>query len=103
MRYFVAVVGERKKANACMPAGFLYTSPRVPHLAKLGAVRKAYTEVVGPLPEPEPITSETPLLPSPAPAPEAITPPPPAPVPSPVAPPTPAAPPESRKRYTKTY
>ena len=69
----------------------------------LGAVRKAYTEVVGPLPEPEPVTSETPALPSPPPAPEAITPPPPAPAPTPVAPPAPTAPPESRKRYTKTY
>ncbi len=64
----------------------------------IGAVRKAYTEVVGPLPEPDPVTSETP-----APAPEATTPPPPAPAPSPVAPQAPAAQPESRKRYTKTY
>ena len=71
----------------------------------LAAVRKAYTEVVGPLPEPEPIppSQSAPALtavpaPSPTPAAAALEE-----APAPAAPPTPEPQPESRKRYTKTY
>ncbi len=73
----------------------------------LSAVRKAYTEVVGPLPEPESIPPSQPsaslpaaAVSAPSPALAATTP---EPAPAPATPPTPEPQPESRKRYTKTY